>query len=210
MACDLQPESADPCRRIATTSTTGFIQQLAVSYIANGYWFYVVGTVPQDKNAESIDAKLVSRYGVAISKWSRYRRKQAGQANVQYIRHGKTFVLLATRGEHRFFEDEHVNIRDCRRVPIKVFGYAISYRRGHVCVRVEQGEFKRMKAAIIEKANRGWEGKTTPMDLVLSRYEPYKPVLRQARELERLWHRRMGTTPPSWRRIERSIVKPFE
>lgn len=194
---------------VIATSRAGFIQQLAVSYIANGYWFYVVGEVPSGKDAAGIDTKLMDRYGVAISKWGRYRRKQAGRANVQYIRYERTFVLLATHGEHRFFEEEHAGIRDCRRVPLKVCGYAISHRRGHVCVRIAADEFKRMKAAVIEKANRGWTASTTPTQLVLARYEPYAPVLRQARELERLWHRRMGTSMPPWQRYERRIVKPF-
>ncbi len=196
--------------QFVSTSITGFIQQLAVSYVGNGYWFYVVGEVPKGKDAAAIDAKLVERYGVAISKWSRYRRKQNGMANVQYIRFGSVFALLATRGKHRFFEDEHVNIRDCRRVPIKVFGYAISHRRGHVCVRIEREEFKRMKAAIVEKSNRGWTGGTSPMELVLGRFEPYGPILRQGRELDRLWHRRQRTVMPHMKRYDRRIVKPFE
>ena len=31
-------------------SLSGFIQQLAVSYVAKGYWFYVTGQVPDHKD----------------------------------------------------------------------------------------------------------------------------------------------------------------
>ena len=32
--------------RCVATSAVGFLQQLAVAYVANGYWFYVTGRVP--------------------------------------------------------------------------------------------------------------------------------------------------------------------
>ena len=33
--------------RCAATSVGGFIQQLAVSYVGRGYWFYVTGVIPE-------------------------------------------------------------------------------------------------------------------------------------------------------------------
>ena len=69
--------------------------------------------------SKRVDDKLVERYGIGISQWARARRKQAGRANMQYLRHGRFFVLLATHGEHRFFEEEGANVRDVRRRSIK-------------------------------------------------------------------------------------------
>ena len=57
------------------TSIEGFVQQLAVSYLKNGYWFYVTGFVPEGKNSETVDRKLIDRYEIDISKWTRARRK---------------------------------------------------------------------------------------------------------------------------------------
>src|SRR5262245_62039497 len=99
--------------RCNATSLVGFIQQLAVCYLGRGYWHYVTGRVPEGKAAEEIDRKLIQKYGVAVNKWTRSRRKRrrlvAGlppKASMQYIRHEDFFVLLATDGEHKFFGEE--------------------------------------------------------------------------------------------------------
>lgn len=127
--------------RCVATSVEGFVQQLAVAYITHGYWFYVAGTIPEGKDPAAVDAKLIDRYGIAISKWTRCRRKRRGLANMQYLRHGRFFVLLATKGRHEFFERESASIRDVRRKSIKFAGYSIGCRKGrdgrwHVSVRL--------------------------------------------------------------------------
>ena len=134
------------------TSLPGFVQQLAVSYVTNGYFFYVLGRVPQRKNPTSIDSKLVTRYGIDCSKFTRYRRKQAGRANVQYIRFRDTFVLLATHGEHEFFTEEAEQVLDLRRVPLKVEGYSISSKQGRAVVRIEREEYRSLKAYFLSLA----------------------------------------------------------
>lgn len=40
------------------TTPEGFVQQLAVSYLGNGYWFYVTGDIPEGKDPRKVDAKL--------------------------------------------------------------------------------------------------------------------------------------------------------
>ena len=57
--------------RAETTSIGGFIQQLAVSCVSKGYFFYVAGSVPPGKDPRVIDQKLIDRYGIDISKWAR-------------------------------------------------------------------------------------------------------------------------------------------
>ena len=116
--------------RVEATSVEGFVQQIACCYLRHGYWFYVIGRVPHGKHPHAVDEKLIAKYQIGISESTRYRRKKAGRANLQYIRHESTFVILATKGEHRFFEDEANLIRDIRRVPIRYAGYSISYKPG--------------------------------------------------------------------------------
>ena len=84
------------------TSVAAFVQQLAVSYLANGYWFYVPGRIPLAKDPALVDAKLVQRYGIAMSKWARARRKAAGLANLQYLRYQRFLLLLATHPNEAF------------------------------------------------------------------------------------------------------------
>jgi len=116
--------------RCVATTATGFVQQLSCAYLLHGYWFYVSGRIPGHKDPRGVDAKLLTKYAVEISRAARARRKQAGLANVHYLRFERTFILLATHGHHLFFDDEAGNIRDARRVPIKFFGYSVSVQRG--------------------------------------------------------------------------------
>ncbi len=161
--------------RCEAMSVEGFVQQLAVSYLAHGYWFYVVGQIPEGKDPRKVDEKLVARYQIDVSKWARARRKRAGLANLQYLRFGRFFVLLATHGTHPFFEEEASSIRDARKTPIRFCGYAISYSNGHPHVRIEQEEYKRLKAYFLDLAlHRSAE--RLGSELARLPFEPYAPI----------------------------------
>src|SRR6476646_4605805 len=103
-------------------SLKGFIQQLAVGYVSRGYWFYVTGWIPERKDPRATDQKITKQYGIGLTKSSRMRRKQAGYANVQYLRLGRFFVIIATRGNHPFFEEEGERVRAMHRAPFFTFG----------------------------------------------------------------------------------------
>jgi hypothetical protein len=200
--------------RFEATSPEGFVQQLAVSYLGNGYWFYVTGEIPEGKDPGKVDEKLVARYQIDLSKWARARRKQAGFANLQYIRFGRFFVLLATHGIHPFFEEEADSIRDARKTPIRFRGYSISYRSGHPHVRIEQEEYKRLKAHFLELApHRSVE--RLEKELGALPFEPYAPVRRQLLTVLRALNRErkkagFEPVPRSCFRFMRRICRPFE
>ncbi len=194
-------------------SLEGFIQQLAVGYLARGYWFYVGGLIPDGKDPRAVDAKLISRYGVAISKFERARRKARGLANVQYLRYGQHFVLLATPGEHWFFREES-GIRDCRVAPLKVGGYALGYRGGRAQVRIERGAWMGLKAYYVDLATKrsaGWfeaEFRRWP-------FEPWGPVIRQTFVILNQVNRArkaagLELVPTSCVRLKRRIYRPFD
>ena len=164
--------------RCEVTSIAGFIQQVAVGYLARGYYFYVPGSVPEQKDPRAVDRKLVEEYGVDVSRWERVRRKRLGLANLQYIRHDRFFLLMATHGQHRFYEEEAVQIRDARRVPIRFAGYSVSHRNGRPCVRIEVNEYRPLKAEMLDRA------RYTSAEYLAERFAhlpflPYKPVRRQ-------------------------------
>jgi hypothetical protein len=197
-----------------TTSVGGFIQQLAVSCLGKGYFFYVAGSIPEGKDPRTIDQKLIARYGVDISKWARARRKQAGLANVRYLRFEKFFVLLATHGQHPFFEEEAACIKDVRRTPIRFAGYAVSYRAGHPHVRIEQEEYKQMKAYFV---NLAVHRSLPALELELGQvdFEPYAPVRRQLLCILRAVNQARkiaGFTPVTGKvfRFKRRVYRPFE
>ena len=200
--------------RCEATSITGFVQQLAVAYLTHGYWFYVVGRIPQGKDPRAIDAKLLARYDVACSRWARTRRKQAGLANVQYLRCGRFFVLLASHGQHRLFQDEAACLHDARRSPIRFAGYAISHRGGHPHVRIDLDDYRELKRRLVDRALRK-APEQLAADFRALPFEPYAPVRRQLLNLLRAVNRRRKTAglapvPIEAIRLRRRIVKPFE
>lgn len=211
--------------RSEVISVTGFVQQIACSYLRHGYWWYVTGRIPAGKDAELIDRKLIAKYGIGVSESTRARCKQLGMANLQYLRHGRFFAIFATKGTHRFFVEEHASIRDIRRVPLRVAGYSISYRRGG---RTRQGEVDHRWHAHVEiERSRYLEIKAHFLDLALHRsaekmalafyelpFEPYAPVRRQMLNLLRSVNQArkaagFATLPVEVLPLRRRIVKPY-
>jgi hypothetical protein len=199
--------------RCEATSVSGFIQQLAVGYVARGYLFYVARWIPEKKEPRAIDEKLVKLYGIDASASERSRRKKAGTANVQYLRHGRFFVLLATHGKGFFFEDQAATFQDVREVSIKYAGYSVSYRGGHPSVRIAAGEYKRLKAYFAERAVHRPE-EWLRRELSKLPFEPYAPIRRQLlailREVNRA-RKQAGLAPLAGKpfRFQRRIYKPF-
>jgi len=211
--------------RAVTTSVEGFVQQIACCYLRHGYWFYVKGRVPDGKCPLTVDRKLIEKYGVAVSESTRARRKKAGRSNLQYIRHERTFVLLATKGEHCFFDEEANLIRDIRRVPIRYAGYSISYKPGgrkkdgsnddkwHAHVEIDRGQYLDLRAWFSERALRD-----SPDKLANAFYQlpiaPYAPVRRQMlmmlREVNRV-RKVAGKTqlPVEILPLRRRVVQPY-
>lgn len=212
--------------RAVATTIDGFVQQIACSYLRHGYWFYVIGTIPADKDPIAIDRKLLEKYGIEVSESTRIRRKKAGNANLQYIRHDRLFVILATKGKHRFFDEESNRIRDIRSVPIRYAGYSISYRRGgrkkdgsrddkwHAHVAIERTQYLELRSWFTEMALR-----ENPSKLGLAFYNlpiaPYAPVRRQLLLLLRAVNqiRRIAgksQLPTEVLPLKRRIVRPFD
>jgi hypothetical protein len=205
--------------RCVATSVAGFVQQVAVAHVRHGYWFYVAGEIPAHKNPERVDRKLTAQYGIDVSKWTRARRKRAGLANVQYLRYGPFYVLLATHGQHPFFEAEAVRLKDVRQCPIRFQGYSIGLGRArgsgeaHVSVRMGQEAYREWKERLEGIAlhrtveELAAEFRTIP-------FEPYAPVREQLRCLLRAVNRRrkgasLELVPWAALRLHRRSIRPF-
>jgi hypothetical protein len=197
-----------------THSIGGFIQQLAVCYLQRGYWFYVSGEIPPEKDPTAIDRKLLAQYEINLSKYQRCRRKKEGQANIQYLRYQHRFLLLATNGMHSFFEQEKSAICDARRIPMQCFGYSLKYQKGHALVSLAKGTYRNLEAYFLESAVHR-QAKTLAWELRSLPFEPYAPVYRQ---LFSIWkgvnevRRQAGfeLLPLTALRRKRRIYRPFE
>lgn len=166
------------------------MQYVSCNLLPHGYWFYVTGRIPRNKDPRLVDAKLIEKYGANVSPSERHRRKRAGVANIRYLRLERFFVLLATHGRHPFFEEERQAIRDVRRVPLRVGDYAISYRRGgrtrektpdrkwHSHVAINRRKANQLKAHFRELALR-LSAERLALKFYWLPYAAYAPVRRQ-------------------------------
>ncbi|GMU82465.1 MAG: hypothetical protein AMXMBFR47_23360 [Planctomycetota bacterium] len=200
------------------TSEAGFVQQLAVSYLGHGYVFYVTGRIPERKDPAAVDAKLIERYGIGISRWARVRRKRAGLANMHYLRYDRFFVLLATHGEHQFFTEEP-HFRDARRDAIRFQGYSISLKKGrdgklHPSVRIHPEQYRKLKGYLLSIAlHRSSEGLGEEFRRVP--FQRYAPVRRQLLNLWRIINRirkvaGIESLQSSSLNLRRSVVRAFD
>lgn len=201
------------------TSRAGFLQQLAVAYVTHGYFYYVAGRVPEGKDPGDVDRKLLAKYGIERSRWSRARRKRGGHANMHYLRYGRFFVLLATQGAHEFFEEERGSIRDFRRDSLHFAGYSVGYKlgrdgKGHVSVRIHPKSYRDLKAHFLELATSRSVEKLTQEFRTIP-FEPYAPVRNQVLAILRAVNRArkmagFGPVPLEALRLRRRTLKPFE
>ncbi|MBI5388521.1 MAG: hypothetical protein HZA90_27970 [Verrucomicrobia bacterium] len=214
----LIPHSQEGCMyRCTATSIEGFVQQLAVAYVTHGYWFYVTGWIPEDKDPRKTDEKLVRQYGLNVSKWTRCRRKKAGLASVQYLRYERFFVLVATHGQHALFVNEPY-FQDLRENPLEFAGYSIGCRRGwdgnhHASVRLSRGRWQTLRNSF------AWLALRPDVEDVAAAFRtipaaPYAPVRRQLLQLLGQVNRRrkaanLEMVPVSALRLRRSPVAPF-
>jgi len=174
----------------------------------------VTGRVPEGKCPEAIDQKLIARYGITWKKWERARRKSLGLANLQYIRHRDFFVLLASDGEHIFKAREAIRLQDARRKGIRYGGYLISFRNGHVQVRLDDETYRQLKSYYVDLATRR-RADALIAEFYAAPFEPYAPVKRQMFNILREVNRKRKTAglsqlPSSAIWLKRRIVKPFE
>ena len=195
-----------------TYSISGLIQQTAVCYVQRGYWFYVLGHIPKDKNPLEVDQKLLEKYQIGMSKFQRCRRKKAGIASIQYIRYQNTFLLLATEGNHPIFHQEQV--QDARTSPIRVFGYSICWQNGRVFVSLDHRSFTKLRKEFLELALR-LKTHTLAARFWAIRFEPYRQVYHQIKSIWRSVNlkRKTAGLPPvpySALRHKRRICRPFQ
>lgn len=218
--------------RHVVTTKEGFVQLVASNYLPHGFYFYVTGCIPEGKDKDAIDEKILEKYGIELSRQQRARRKQQGLANLHYVRFEDFFVILATHGKHPFFSAEAASIKDIRRFPLHFRGYGLTVRRGGF-LRKEEGEesaspdgkyrvrvsinreaYRDMRAYFLEiAAHRSpdklrWEFWNQP-------FEPYAPIRKQLLNLLRLVNLKRSSLGyeklvPDCIRYRRAIVKPFE
>ena len=102
------------------TTIEGLIQQVALSYLRHGYWWYVTGMISTRKDPQEVDDNILIKYDIRKDWRFIPYNKQRGNANLQYIRHDRFYIIMATKGWHHFKDRESKRIRDARTCPILI------------------------------------------------------------------------------------------
>lgn len=183
--------------RYVATSEAGFVQQI-VRCVAKGYRYYTVGRVRRGKAPEQVDQVLLTKFGIERSPSARARAKQRGEANIQYLRYGDLWVMMATKGKHHWKEEHTDNTgkpeyHDFRNKALEVGNYAISSRldgqnqaKYRVRVVLNRAAYKELRALYLDRAKH-WSvqnlGEALRRDV--RQLLPYRPIRVQLIELIR-------------------------
>lgn len=214
------------------TSLTGFLQRVATHLLPKGYYFYVQGIVPAGKDPTALDAKLLTKYDVVKSEGARRWRKQQGLGNVQYVRFERSWILLATHGDHPIRAGEGSNLKDVRRAPLRIGDYTVTVKRGdflkkfsaedkptadghwRVRVLIAREAYRELCAYFVSIACHR-RADALFAELLAIPFEPYAPVRKQLLKLWRLVNAKRESAgyakvPVNSLRMKRRIVKAFE
>jgi hypothetical protein len=201
------------------TTLAGFIQQL-VCYFTAGYIFYSTARIPARKLARAgeIDRKLVRKYDIGVSAWTRQVRRREGRAVFQYLRYENFTVIVCTKGEREKFNACEGRIQDARRRPLKFAGYAVSIRTKEngtygARVRIDTETEKMLKAHFVRLALR-YPRRMLEAAIYRLPFAPYAPIRRQVAGLVWAINKKRGEASRELLsytciRMRRTQVKPF-
>jgi hypothetical protein len=165
------------------TKTVGdFLYRVAMGGFRFGYVRYAVRDIPDGKDLAVIDRKLLDTYGVTRCRMKRLRDRRRGIASVQYVRCDRTFILMATKGDHTAFSK--VCSFDARISPLHFGGYSIGFSGDAVSVRVAQDEWQPVYARLIASALR--DKQSVEQKFSSLSYCKFPGVLAQLRSAERM------------------------
>lgn len=206
-------------------SVAGFVQRLVV-LSQRGYRYFLQGEVPARRIPEEVDAKLLAKYDLRLTRRQRAYRKSRGVANGHYVRLGRSWVLLGTSRQFFLDIDANESPRDLRESPIRVCGYSISLRRDgsarrrgeerlRASVRLDERTASEVRAFFEDlSVHRSKERLAAEFWRATNEWEPYAPVHRQFRAI--LWRvnaRRnqagFERVPLSCLRVHRRLPKHF-
>ena len=121
-----------------------FLRRIAIDYVRFGYVRYALREIPEGKDPQLIDRKIIDIYGITTCRMTRTRKRKQGLTNIVYTRFGHSFVLLAEeKGNHPVFD--RINNYDIRTAPFHFCDYSIGITQGKSCVRVSNRMWKKVE-----------------------------------------------------------------
>ena len=112
-------------------------------YLRYGYVRYAVRYIPDDKELEQVDTKILKAYSVTFHRTTRANRRKKGLGNVVYIRYKQMFILLADEGKHESFD--RIKWLTFRTQPLHFQGYSVGIKANKPNIIVEPKRWKAIK-----------------------------------------------------------------
>jgi hypothetical protein len=112
-------------------------------YLRYGYVRYAQRHIPEGKDLQKVDTKLLDVYRVTDHHTTRARRKNKGLANVVYLRFQYTFLLLATEGDHETFNT--IYSLDIRTNPLYIHHYSVGIKQNRPHIIIAPQHFKKLR-----------------------------------------------------------------
>jgi hypothetical protein len=125
-----------------------FLRRVAIDYLRYRYFRYALREIPVDKDPLRIDEKILSVYSVTRCRTTRMRQRAKQLANVQYVRWKRSFLLLATEGNHPAFD--RIRSYDFRTTPLHFHGYSIGVLQKKPCIMVCRKEWEQVKERFLK------------------------------------------------------------
>lgn len=144
------------------------LRRIAIDAARFGYVHYLVTEVPEGKDPEIVEAKVLQYYSISASRATRYRQRARGIASVVLVRRDRKLVFLATDGGGRFHEENSPS--DMRRIPLQLDGYSIGFRGDRVSVEIT----RRRIEAIRKKGLRMALGDAEALTRHLKEMSPFR------------------------------------
>ena len=127
----------------------GFVQQLAVAYVARGYYFYVTGFVPEGKDPARVTPSSAPATGSGYRSGRGHGAGPPGRRATPTSGTAGSSCSWPRTARARSSSRRPGRVRDARRTPIRFSGYAISHRGGHVHVRIDRPAYLGLKAYLV-------------------------------------------------------------
>lgn len=129
-------------KKYVVASLGGFLWRIAL-YVRHGYTSYAMRQIPEGKDIESVDSKIFLAYNCTYNSNLKKKRRKEGKANVTYLRHEQTILLLATPGVHEEFY-KSADVKSIYENPIYYSGYSIGIQQGKPCIKIAPKRFKKI------------------------------------------------------------------
>jgi hypothetical protein len=176
-------------------NTDEFLHQLT-RLVGNGHYFYFSHLLDDQHDPTRLDQKIVDQWKLDVPYWKRTAKYRRGLPSIHYLRYGRFYVLLASKGRldgesHPFFVE--YPLMDIRRHSLHCFGYGVRYAlsratgKRQIFVRLEKEARQHLRTDLVRKCTSQRYGSRDALEEEVRTlpYQWYQPVRTQLKTILR-------------------------